>query len=580
MTLLALGAAEVKEEAAGALSTLALNSPSNQLAIATGLVALLGTGSAEAQEHVTHLLLNLAHDADNRVAIAKAGAIPRLIVQVKGGTNTSLKAQELAAAVLARLSGDSQDNATSIAAGGGIRQLVLLLGVNSSDAQAHAASVLSDISGTSTRFQAAIISEGGIAPLVALLAGTQPLHTKAEAAGALLRLASGSAETQKAVADAGSIKPLVTLLNEAHDGARMKAAGAISALVRACEARARRVRSPPAVLALRRRPRALPCARCTLPAALSPLHTRPFSPSPLLTVSPPRQALSSTEYQDAVEKHDGIARLVNLLAPANEDQVRAEAAAALAVLSRGNVKNQDKVAAVGGIEPLVAMLQDKTSPKAKEEAAAALWSLSALHYANQVAVAEAGGIKPLVAVLGLDSVRAQEQAASALAALALDNTKNELSIAELIVTLLGSKDKQVGMCPRSMPRPQLTPALWCGCHPGCPRCRPATISAATPSPRRVHASPVCTRTHRPWRAAGLRQGGARHLESRPGAHQQPGVDCQGGRRRPAGQASRPGGGRRRSRSPDRCGGRRRTRLGQRAKGDRLCHLVDDARQPG
>ena len=56
------------------------------------------------------------------------------------------------------------------------------------------------------------------------------------------------------------------------------------------------------------------------------------------------------------------------------------------------------------------------------------------HYDNQVAVADGGGIAPLVAALGLDSVKAQENAAGALASLALDNTKNEQSIAKLIVT--------------------------------------------------------------------------------------------------------------------------------------------------
>jgi hypothetical protein len=43
VTLLSSGAPEVKEEAAGALSTLSFNSPSTQLAIATGLVALVST---------------------------------------------------------------------------------------------------------------------------------------------------------------------------------------------------------------------------------------------------------------------------------------------------------------------------------------------------------------------------------------------------------------------------------------------------------------------------------------------------------------------------------------------------------
>ena len=51
-----------------------------------------------------------------------------------------------------------------------------------------------------------------------------------------------------------------------------------------------------------------------------------------------------------------------------DDEVRAEAAAALAVLARENAKIQDKVARVGGIEPLVALLQgDHVSERAKEE---------------------------------------------------------------------------------------------------------------------------------------------------------------------------------------------------------------------
>ena len=59
-------------------------------------------------------------------------------------------------------------------------------------------------------------------------------------------------------------------------------------------------------------------------------------------------------------------------------------------------------------------------------AASALLSLSSKHYKNQVAIADMSGIAPLVAVLGLGSVRAQEQAAGALASLALDNAKNGL----------------------------------------------------------------------------------------------------------------------------------------------------------
>ena len=44
----------------GALTCLAHNNPSNQLAIASGLVGLLGSGTAEAQEQVTQMLIKFA----------------------------------------------------------------------------------------------------------------------------------------------------------------------------------------------------------------------------------------------------------------------------------------------------------------------------------------------------------------------------------------------------------------------------------------------------------------------------------------------------------------------------------------
>ena len=389
--LLSAGVAEVKEEAAGALSTLALNSPSTQLAIATGLVGLVGAGAADAQEHVTQLLLKLAADPDNCKAIAKSGAISRLVVQLRGGGQTSIRGQELAAQVLSYLSADSDDNVATIASASGIRPLINLLSFDSPVAQANSAAVLSDLARVSKRSKGTIISEGGIALLVTMLMkpqnvtknAKQLLTAAAEAAGALHSLTSGEADTKKTVADAGAIQPLVSLLSEDHNMARKKAAGAISAL-----------------------------SDC------------------------------SQQNQDHVAEYGGISKLVDLLNQGVSDEVRAQAAAALAVLSRDNKKNQDNITAAGGILPLVALLKEETvSEFAKEEAASALWSLATKHYENQVAVAKADGIAALVLVLGMGSKRAQEHAANALAALALENSENELSIAQLVVKLLGSEEK-------------------------------------------------------------------------------------------------------------------------------------------
>jgi hypothetical protein len=59
----------------------------NQMAVAQETVAMLKNGSPTAQEHVTELLRNLAHDPENRSAIAKAGAVPELVAQLEMGSD-------------------------------------------------------------------------------------------------------------------------------------------------------------------------------------------------------------------------------------------------------------------------------------------------------------------------------------------------------------------------------------------------------------------------------------------------------------------------------------------------------------
>ena len=388
VNLLSGGAADVKEEVARALSTIALNSPSTQLAIASGLVELLGTGTAESQEHVSQLLLTLAKDAENCVSIVRAGAVPRLVTQVRGAGITSAIAQERAVAVLACLI-VTEDGIRSIAGSNAIRPLVSMLTIGKrgiQEAHAHAAAVLADLAKISNKISMQILIEGGIGPLVALLGKESSNAAKVAAAGALLALMSGhQVDLQKAVCDAGAIRPLVALLSEDDDIIRKRAAGAIAAL-----------------------------------------------------------CVGSAENQDTVVKSKCIAKLVSLLASSVHEEVSAEAAAALAILTLHNKKNQDKLASEGGIEALINILKSEgVGDNAKGAAASALGALaSGKHYENQAAIANAGGIAPLVAVLGLSSHEAREQAATALAALALDNTKNEEAIALFLVSLLGSEDKQ------------------------------------------------------------------------------------------------------------------------------------------
>ena len=416
VALLGIGAVEAKEAAVGALSTLAANDQSNQLAIATGLVALLGQGTAEAQEHVTHMLIKFAQQsAENRSAIAEAGAVPRLVMQLKssgtgtagapmGGTHggghgvapggvapgslsassSSMKAQELAAAVLSYLSADGGKNIERIMSAGGVRPLIALLSASESpQAQSSASAVLSDMTRTSRAIQMAVAKENAIEPLVALLATDNALEARSAAAGAVWSLAKDNPDTQTALAEA--IPPLVRLLDEADAEAQRKAAGALASL-----------------------------------------------------------AIGSEANQNAAVTAGGIGALVTLLGEGSSTAVHAEAASALAEIARGHAANQSAIAAAEGIVPLVRILEGAGDEAAKQEAASALWSLSSEHRANQEAIAAASGIAPLVKLCGDGGDHAQLQAAGALASVGLDHEINTEAISRMLVGLIGTQNAKPG----------------------------------------------------------------------------------------------------------------------------------------
>ena len=212
VNLLSTGTLKAKEQSAGALLTLAVNNPHNQLAIAIGLVALLNSGDTDAEEHVTRLMLRLVEDTATRREVAKAGAIMQLVKQLR---STSTTVQELAASVLTHLAADGAANVAECAEAGGIKSLVQLLASESAIAKARSALVLADMtkgsSNQSVENQYAVVKEGGVAPLVTLLT-SESSEGRAAAAGALWSLAKGDRPTQAAVADDGAVVPLVALL--------------------------------------------------------------------------------------------------------------------------------------------------------------------------------------------------------------------------------------------------------------------------------------------------------------------------------------------------------------------------------
>jgi vacuolar protein 8 len=432
--MLSSGQVEAQREAAGALSTLAIISRGEQVAIASGLVVVLGSADPDTQARVTKLLLELCKNADIRYAIVKAGAIPRFVAQLH-----EPKVQQLAAGVLSRLTADETRGAeyvADIAKSNGIPSLVSLLLESRAErhveAQASAIAVLMQMSRHRPDFGHALCASGALVPLVAVLSGTKHGElTKTDVATIFGNLARQGEQEQAAA----SIAPLVHLVQ--RDGA--PAYAALSGI------------GPQLVAVVR---------------ALTALVSGHGANQVILKAS------------------GGIEALVVLLAPleplvVGREELRADAADALAELARGNAENQTAIAAAGALTLLVAQLehadsQGRASDRAsdgdpdvlvgrsdegrraavtvggiaEEAAARALWNLADGHAPNQAAIAAASALLPLVTFLGgspsssqrAGTKLAQEAAANVLAKLSSNEPSVEATLATMLVAPLSYAD--------------------------------------------------------------------------------------------------------------------------------------------
>ena len=391
VSVLSNGATEEgRSEASKTLYTLA-NSGDVEIMVglAIGLVALLGVGTDLAQECVTGLLLTLSSGEDtdlaNRKAIANAGPFRMLAQQLR---SQNARVRMLASAVMAGLSGDSDENVQTIAAYDGIALLVKLLDSEPNElgmkSQDYATSVLNDMTCSNAEHAVTVTQEGGTAKLITFLLSKQPVDCKARAANVLGAIALDPERAQD-VGDAGATEPLIALLKTDNRSAQQCAAYAIAGI-----------------------------------------------------------AAGGKANQDRVRDAQGITVLVQLLkgaepTPSDDElkiKVQSNVTRALAELARGNESNQQAITDNGGLLPLISLLNDSPTEQPKEEAAGALWCLASKNRKNQNSIAEVGGMESLVALVGKTTARGQEQAAGALHSLALEHNTNQAKISQLLVQLL------------------------------------------------------------------------------------------------------------------------------------------------
>ncbi|KAG1663538.1 hypothetical protein FOA52_003166 [Chlamydomonas sp. UWO 241] len=166
-------------------------------------------------------------NARNQAAFAAAGAIPALVTLLRPGSSTDVEllesdepgicaaTQDAAALALGCLAGGNAQNRTAIAAAGAIPALVQLLqDTNTFDGATEALACLAD---GHAQNQADIAAAAGAIPaLVKLLQHNNSIGVRGSAASTLGSLAAGHAQNQTAIAAAGAIPVLVYMRDDEH----------------------------------------------------------------------------------------------------------------------------------------------------------------------------------------------------------------------------------------------------------------------------------------------------------------------------------------------------------------------------
>ena len=415
------------------------------------LVAALTSGVDGLSMHCAAALATIAADNDMyQRTIGKAGAIPNLCALLRSG---SAKTMLQCAAALSQLS-EQLEHQQQIVKGGAITPLVKLLRAGGvADAQAAASITIANVCSNSAEAQNQSASAGAVPLIIAML--NLGGSSQTAAARALASLSAGTDTIRNEITALGGVSSLLPLLSSLSVPAQVQAAAALAELahdnpdVQAAVAKAGGIGPLLAML-----PSRSPQAQANGAHALARLAANHAE----------NQASIAGTSDACAYGTSGLPMLVKLLDVSNGPEVQANAALALTEIVRGNVLNQSAVADIGGTVSCIELLRGEagaTPLERKEavaeaaataggggasssrltvdvcaEAAGALWVLADCHVANKASIADGHGIPSLVSLLSRGSARARDHAANALAAIALDNTANQLSVAGLLVASL------------------------------------------------------------------------------------------------------------------------------------------------
>ncbi|XP_059300517.1 U-box domain-containing protein 13-like isoform X1 [Lycium ferocissimum] len=223
------GSPEDRLSATGEIRLLAKRNADNRVAIAEAgaiplLVDLLSTPDSRIQEHAVTALLNLSICEDNKRSIVTSGAVPGIVHVLKKG---SMEARENAAAALFSLS-VIDENKVIIGTYGAIPPLVTLLSDGTQRGKKDAATALFNLciyQGNKGK----AIRAGVVLTLMELL--TEPRGGMIDEALAILAILSGHPEGKTNIGAAGAVPVLVNVIT---NGSPRNKENAAAVLVHLC----------------------------------------------------------------------------------------------------------------------------------------------------------------------------------------------------------------------------------------------------------------------------------------------------------------------------------------------------------
>ncbi|KAK3140045.1 hypothetical protein QOZ80_5AG0394700 [Eleusine coracana subsp. coracana] len=213
---------EEQRSAAAELRLLAKRNANNRICIAEAgaipfLVSLLASSDLRTQEHAVTALLNLSIHEDNKATIISSGAVPSIVYVLKNGC---MEARENAAATLFSLSVIDEYKVT-IGGTGAIPALVVLLSEGSQRGKKDAAAALFNLCIYQGNKGRAI--RAGLVPLIMGLV-TNPTGALMDEAMAILSILSSHPEGKAAIGAAEPIPVLVEMIGSGTPRNRENAA--------------------------------------------------------------------------------------------------------------------------------------------------------------------------------------------------------------------------------------------------------------------------------------------------------------------------------------------------------------------